>query len=364
MKKWLIRLMLVACLPCQTHAIDVYFVNPGYDKSGFWFNVSQTMLAAAKQLNFTVHINYANREWPQMRENAQAMIAAAKAGDYLILVNEHQQAADLLKQANDKELKVLMLLNTLTQEQENAIGRPILTVKNWIGSLTPDNRQAGREMAQALFNKAQQLKPDASTYKLLTLIGDHSTPASIERTQGLDDMLAQSPQVSEARRFTVNWSYEQAYSKVDTWLSVGGAMDLVWAANDPIAFGAIDAANTHGLIAGKDFLVVGLNWSADALKKVEQRAMVLTHGGHFLAGAWSMVLIHDHHAGMGLPAEAPHFRFPMAAITAEAPEALKQLIHTRNWSALDYRRFTKSGQTAAANDYDFGLNAIIRATVQ
>lgn len=345
------------------HQIDdsttVRFVNPGFEQAGFWRDVTNTMVAAGQQLGLSVDVSYAEREWPLMRTNAKAAINATPAADFLVLVNEHQQAGDLLVMAERRGLTTLMMLNTLTRQQEAQFGTARETLSHWLGSLTPDNRRAGREMAESIIQTARDLRPQAESLRLLTLAGDFATPASINRLAGLDDALAQAPDVTEQRRLVVNWSYDEAYRRVDTWLQSGQAFDMVWAANDPIALGAIEAAYTHGLTAGQDYAIVGLNWSPDALSAVQDGQMTLTHGGHFLAGAWMAVLIHDYAHGHDFGTQSPHLRFPMAAIGPDVSDALFEVLSQQDWSRIDFRQFSRAHRpdTETAG-YDFSIQAI------
>lgn len=343
--------------------VRVHFVSPGYEHGGFWETVADSMRASANQLGIDVTVSHSDREWPLMRDNALRAIADADDLDYLILVNEHQQAADLVAQADAAGINTFLLLNTLMPEQEEEVGMPRTDLPHWLGSLTPDNHLAGREMAESILSQGRSLKPEKDTLDLLTLAGDFVTPASLYRLAGLDEVLAQNPDVQEHRRLTVNWSREEAERRVDAWLQAGGSFDLIWAANDPIALGAMDAAERHGLQAGQDFSIVGLNWSSDVLARVQSGDMTLTHGGHFLAGAWSMVLLYDYHHEAGFGAsEDPHRVFPMSAITRDIDANLFELLASEHWDRLDYRRFSRH-LNPEQTEYDFSIDAIESAIV-
>lgn len=337
--------------------IQVKFVNPGFAEPGFWRSVTDVMETAGQQLGMVVDVSFGDREWPKMRDNAQAAIQQATQIDYLILVNEHQQAADLVEAANSRQIATLFLLNSLTAEQEASVGRPRRELRFWLGSLTPDNAKAGYEMAAAVIETARRLKPGQGKIELISLAGDFATPASIDRLKGLDAALSSNEDVEELRRLTVNWSYDKAYQRIDTWLDTGQSFDAVWAANDPIALGAMAAAEQHGLTAGKDYAIAGLNWSAPALEAVQSGQMTLTHGGHFLAGAWAMVLLHDLHHGIDFGAADPHLHFPMAAIDATVSPVLFDVLSSEAWSRIDFKAFSQF-HNPDPKGYDFSVQAI------
>lgn len=341
-------------------AKNVAFINPGFEDKGFWKAVSDTMREAAGQFGFDLEILSADREWPRMIENANSVFARDKKPDYLILVNEHQQAPDLLRRAEELGIPTILLLNSLTEEQAASYGQARRELTRWIGSLTPDNRIAGYEIGQSIFQAATQAGlADDGSISTLVLAGDFKTPASLQRLEGLDDILKGFPKATVERRLTVNWSFDLAYKRTSVWLK-SGPLDAVWAANDPIALGAIQALREAGQTPGRDVMVAGLNWSPEALDLVRRGELQLTHGGHFLAGAWIMVLLHDYDQGNDFGSEATHLRFPMTAIDSANVERYIANLGNSDWSRIDFSRFSKS-ENSNLETYDFSIEALLAA---
>ena len=81
-----------------------------------------------------------------------------------------------------------------------------------------------------------------------------------------------------------------------------------------MALGAMDAAIARGRKPGKDIFIGGLNWSAEALERVQDGKMVASIGGHFMQGGWAMVLIHDYHMGRDFADLGVEFTAPMTVI--------------------------------------------------
>jgi ABC-type sugar transport system substrate-binding protein len=346
----------------------VVFINPGHANKGFWKNVTATMSAAAEQLGFELEVYYSDRQWLKMVRHAESIINDPNKPDFLILVNEYQEGARLLALADKAGISTLMLLNSLTSEQRNIYGAPGEQLKNWVASITPDNEIAGYEMAESLVAGAKppqgsELPPIA----LLTLAGDNNTPASLARLQGLDRALADFPQLKEQRRISVNWSGKAAYDRTRLWLKSGHNLGAVWAANDAIALGAIKAIREAGLKPGIDVKVVGLNWSQDAISHVIKDEMTLTHGGHFLAGAWAMVMLYDITQGYDFKARANavtrEVHFPMTAINQDnAPDYL-EYFEQQQWSRIPFKTFSLS-HAKNSTSYQFTLDKLIQSLHQ
>ncbi|MDP2697465.1 ABC transporter substrate-binding protein [Thalassospira sp.] len=368
----LILLTVAMCCPMraygQTAPVSgvprVAFINPGFGDSGFWKDVSDTMRAAAAQLGFEVIVFDSNRDWPLMAENTNRVFAMDPPPDYIIAVNEYQQGSRIVIEANARNIPVFMLLNDLTLAQKGRLARAGDDLSRWIATLTPDNDRAGYEIARSLVMAAQDAGPDLAGRKdlcLLTLAGDQLTPASIDRLAGLDRALREFPAMVEQRRLVVNWSYDEAYRRTRNWIEMGGCVDLVWAANDPIALGAIQALREAGRAPGEDVMIAGLNWSQEALDLVVLGEMTMTHGGHFMAGAWMMVLIHDYHHG--LLTKGRDFSFPMLAIDRTNVAVFQDALGDRDWNVIDFGAFSRRAHPELP-EYRFDLDTLLAAVTK
>ncbi|WP_114090310.1 ABC transporter substrate-binding protein [Thalassospira profundimaris] len=340
----------------------VAFINPGYGDRGFWKDVSDTMHVAAKQFGMEIVEFDSDRQWPLMAENASRVFAMDPPPDYIVASNEHQQGGRIILEANARKIPIFMILNDLTDAQKRRLGRPGTNFPYWIATLTPDNRKAGYEIARSLVMADEKRHPGAVKRDicLLSLAGDRNTPASLARLDGLDMALAEFPQLVEKRRLYANWSYEEGYNRTAAWLPEG-CLDAIWAANDDIARGAISAIREAGRIPGKDVMVGGLNWSAQGLKLVKAGEMTMTHGGHFLAGAWIMVMVNDYRHGIDLQKMGPDFSFPMQAITRENIDLFEKKLGDRNWAHIDFSAFSLSGKNSENTSYHFDLAHLLGA---
>lgn len=343
--------LLVMCLLCLISnlalaaPLKVTFVNPGYQGERFWDMVTSTMHAAADNLDIHLEVLYAQRDRHAMQALARTSIKRESPPDYLILVNEEQQGIDLLETAESHGVDVLMLLNGPTVEQRHDTGLPGERFHHWIGMIEPDNHAAGARMAQALIDAAPS---EVVPLPTLALIGDALTPASISRNGGMLETFRSAPHVRLDRILIAHWNSEEARELTKgylRWLARRQETPaLIWAANDSIAIGAIDALQAEGFTPGDDVMVVGLNWSPEGIERVRRGDMLLTDGGHFLAGAWAMVMLRDHADGHLLPTDA-HVTFQMAALDTDTVNQLGEQLADPDWSRIDFTRFRRSGQS-------------------
>ena len=328
-------------------AIQVTFVNPGKQGERFWDMVTETMQAAADDFNITLEVLYAERNRVRMTELGIATTQRTSPPDYLILVNEEQAAESILQAASQQDIKVLMLLNDFLPEQRQRVGTHE-TNNALLGAIVPDNFSAGQRMMQALLECARQKHP-GGPYHMLAIGGDQTTPASLARNQGAMDIVRDNADIQLDRFLFANWNQQEAARLSANYLNWAQRNKItptaIWSANDPIAMGARDALISHQIEPGKEVCLVGLNWSASGLEMVQNGQMLLTDGGHFLAGAWAMVLLNDYHKqGSGAGRQSPGtINFQMQSIDQSNISSYLKHLGDENWHRIDFTGFVSAG---------------------
>jgi hypothetical protein len=124
-----------------------------------------------------------------------------------------------------------------------------------------------------------------------------------------------------------------------------------------MALGGIVALKEAGYRPGLDVMVGGLNWSQQAVDRVLNREMVVTYGGHFLLGAWAMVVLRDYKDGRDFAEEDVRLQFPMGAFDLPVARRFPD-IGKVDWSRVDFTRFSKTRNPALAR-YNFSPDAVL-----
>ncbi|MGC0395947.1 ABC-type sugar transport system substrate-binding protein [Bradyrhizobium liaoningense] len=355
------RILLAAGMACSIFAyaggslakpLDIVFVNPGKTGEVYWDMVAQTMQAAGRRLDAHVEVLTSQRNYRTMQELGFGVVARPDKPDFLILSNEESAAVPILEAAEAAGVKTLLLSNTLIGEDAARLGPPREKLKTWLGDITTDLQTAGARMANALIGVARAEKsqsPDGKIH-ILGIGGDEITPASIARNAGLKLAVDAAPDVVVDRLLFANWTQseaEQVTANYLGWASRKGIRPAgIWAGNDPMALGALRAAIAAGLVPGRNIQVVGLNCR-----------LLLTDGGHFLLGGWSIVLLRDYADGCDFAAVSPRVEVKTSAITRDNLASVGDLIRTRAFDRIDFARFrAKAGR---CGQYDFSLDALI-----
>ncbi|MAC48571.1 MAG: sugar ABC transporter substrate-binding protein [Oceanospirillum sp.] len=354
--------LLCLAFPVWAGSLQVSFINPGKQGERFWDMVTATMQAAADDLDIELKVYYAQRNRIRMQAIGSQLLTEKQLPDYLVLVNEEQSAEEIVKMANEKQVKTLLLLNDFFGSQLERMGQPREKYPYWIGSITPDNYRAGFRMADRIIERAKQRF--GTPVHLLAIAGDKVTPASILRTEGMLKRVQADPDVILDRLLYANWNARDAKVMTERYLQWAERNQIhphsLWAANDPIAAGAIKALREKGLEPGKDIFLAGLNWSPEGLDMVQSGDLVLTDGGHFLAGAWTMVLLRDYAEGFDFAQQGYRLSFPMSAIDKRNIERFMQVFAERDWRKVDFSYFSR-WKNPRLQQYPFELEHLIKA---
>jgi ribose transport system substrate-binding protein len=136
---------------------------------------------------------------------------------------------------------------------------------NYVSHIEFDGISSGKAIAEALF------KAIGGSGGIIALGGLISTTAAIERKKGLDAALAANPNITLLDFQVANWKSTEAFDLTGNLLTrFGDKIKGIWAANDDMGTGALEALRAENL-AGKVPIVGvdGIKVAVDAVRKGE-----------------------------------------------------------------------------------------------
>ncbi len=344
--------------------MQVDFINPGASNATsetgeFWVMVSEFIKAAAQDLEIDLDIHYAQREYVKMIDLTKKVVQNESKPDYLLLVNEKLIAQRLLKIVSGSDIKVLLILNDLTKQQKQEIMASEKLSRQLIGAIIPDNVSAGYLIAKSLIERGLEKKD--TPLQMVAINGSRVTPAAVDREKGLHKALKKHSGSVKLRQLTYGeWREDKGYLKTKVLLKRYPDTDLIWAANDPMALGALRAVREKGKVPGEDIFIGGLNWSAKGLSAVEDNSLVTSVGGHFMVGGWALLMLHDFHKGcLEIKNNDPGIEIDVFRnIDKQRVADYKKYFGDQNWNRIDFQEFSKY-LNPDLKEYKFGLESIL-----
>ncbi|HEY0848141.1 MAG TPA: ABC transporter substrate-binding protein [Noviherbaspirillum sp.] len=338
-------------------SLSVVFINPGRSEEPFWRSVVRFMQPAAKQLDIRLEVLYAERDHLKMIDYARQVSKRSKKPDYLMIVNEKLAAGEMLKIADEAGIKTLVLFSAFDDEQTAEFGSPRKKYRHWLGTFAPNAEEAGRITARELVQDAlsRHVVADDGKVHIAIIAGDKATPTGQQRLRGALDVLSADPAVVVEQVVYGNYDRERAKEQAAALLLRYPKLNAFWTASDLMAFGAMEAAEAAGRTPGTDLLFSAINNSPPVLQARIKGRLSSLAGGHFTAGAWGLVLLHDYHHGKDFKSETLNFDIPLfVSMDEERAQRFLSRFGNEDFSSVDFRQFSKR-LNPQLRTYQFGL---------
>jgi len=341
---------------------SVVFLSP--DDSRFWQLVAGFMEAVAEDLEVDLEVQY-DRESHRFSylRMAKDVLSREDKPDYLLFMCKEHVTESMLRLADGAGVKTFTFNTDVPDAARASIGMPRSVLSGWLGHLSPDNIAAGRSLVTLLGKQAEQLGlASGPSIPMVALSGTLDSSATKDRNGGL--LAAAVQQRSELMQLVyANWSGTLAREKTEVLLKRYPNTVSIWSASDGMAMGAIEAARNAGRTPGKDLLVGGVDWEPEALESIRQGELLVSLGRHFMGGGLALLLLHDYHHGQDFGDMSPDyvFRYKLEPATRGNVERVQRIMDSKNWSAIDFRRFSRVGETETGKtvpDSDAVLDAI------
>lgn len=359
--KFLILLGAMLLVPSMIHAGTkplVVFSNPAAQDDPFFGLMTDFMQAAANDLGFDLVIYYGNRNHVIIDENIKTIFKGVPLPDYLVGMNARDSGKITLDMAEKHGVKTIFINQSFLGDDREAMGKPGEKYKQWLFEYLPDDSHAGHLLATTLIAKAQELglKDDEGLINMVAISGHEQSFASILRETGLKRATEAMPDVRLLQISHAGWKRDKARIQAKRLLERYPKTTILWSASDLMGLGIADGLRDSGKMPGKDVLIGGVDWANFALDMVADGEFTTTIGGHFMDGAWALVMLYDHINGVDVPASG---KSTFSSITSENVEIFRKHFSNENWEQIDFRQFSKH-LNPDMKEYDFNLDAILR----
>lgn len=157
----------------------------------------------------------------------------------------------------------------------NEAGIPIIVVNGMTDNVEEATCYVGGDTVDS-GRLAMQLMADEleGAGNIVVILGPTSHSAQLDRSQGIDEVLANYQDIQVVAEQTANWDRAEGMSLMENWLQMGDEIDGVVAQNDEMAIGALKAIQAAGM--EDSIKVVGIDAIADALTLVESEELIGT----------------------------------------------------------------------------------------
>jgi len=220
---------------------------------GAWRQANETNIQETFTKENGFDLKYAPATKLDQKSQIDAFTSFVDEGVDVILLSATEGSGweESLKRAQEAEIPVILIDRGIEPNNTDL----------YVTRIAPDNIQVSTSVA----NWAISEFPDGANYFVLE--GPAGVSVVNERNQGWNDMIGDNANFNKLGAQTANWSTEEAKSVFETVLkSNNNDVQMVFAQNDEMGLGAIQAVEEAGLVPGKDVKIATIDGTKNALQ--------------------------------------------------------------------------------------------------
>ena len=259
---------------------------PQIDENQPWRTAeSDSFKSEAK--NFNIELKYVNAEDSQANQIKAIRSFIAQGVDAIVLPPKVETGWEpVLKEAKKAKIPVFLVDRGLKTDD------PSLYVTLLASDFVYEGEQAAKWLAKATNGKAN----------IVELQGTTGAAPAIDRKKGFEAGIKAFPGMKIIKSQDGNFTPEGGKQLMEAFLKAEGkSINAVYAHNDGMALGAIQAIEEAGLKPGKDIIIVSIDGIKDAFQAMVDGKLNCTVECTPLLGAPTYKAIREHMAGKKLP---------------------------------------------------------------
>ena len=168
----------------------------------------------------------------------------------------------------------------------------------WVAFMGSDFVEEGRRAANWLVDKTK----DQATVNIVELQGTVGSAPAIDRKKGFEEIIKDKPKFKILRSQTGDFTRAKGKEVMEAFLKAEGKkINVLYAHNDDMALGAIQAIEEAGLKPGKDILIISIDGVKGAFQAMMAGKLNVSVECSPLLGPQLMSAVKDLMAGKTLP---------------------------------------------------------------
>jgi len=328
--------------------------SPGVEANHFWAEMIDFSKSVADKLEMNMVVYYGDDDSDIMAKNMEKAAALVPKPDGFIFPSMTGQGDRYIKIA-EKHAIPSIFVNMGIDSKVNLTSTREYN-KFCLGQVTPDDENAGYELAKTLILSAKA--SGMKSIGLLAISGEETDISAMLRVQGLEKALKEFPDVNLNRLVYTDWNPETTTKELESEADLK-RISIVWAASDQMAIAASSFFKAKGIRQGKDVFIGGVDWTNQGLLAVKSGELTTTVGGHFAEVGWAFILFYDYFNGKDFAKESTMFKSAMKPLISKNVNIFLSSQGKDRWTDVNFRSFSKV-LNPSLKEYRFDLVVLLR----
>lgn len=311
----------------------------------FWQQATLLAKKAASDINAELKIYPAPNS---AQDYIRITQEASQWADGVLFHDFASQGAAVLELLEQNNIPAILINSAFNANQV----LPRQKFKNWIGSVVPDDINAGQVLIQQLL---LQESLQGKEIHLLAISGNEQSRASNDRLRGLDDVTTGLSRIKSSEKAYANWDPNIAVERFKQAFAANPNINVVWCASDAMALAVADYIKSLTLTYPP--VVGGVDWAPQAVLAVDKGDLAVSVGGHVFDIAFATILMADYLAGYDFQNQSLHYEIPMVAVSQQNTAPLNR-VKSLSPSSVDFSYLSKL-KNPDHIAYDLNLNRLL-----
>ena len=319
-------LLFLICLPFFAPAQDAKIAPDSHSQdklkiaillpndTPFWMRVLSMTEQAAEDLDVELIVFSFNLSPEKMRQMTREALDSDIDG--LIFQAWGDAEKEVLALAEERKVPSILINNRMP----DSTLKPRKQFKYWLGSITADDYSIGERLISGL-SRFTHIHRTVDSHNVLAIAGEPGDPSSTRRLAGLQAYADRHPEIQQIRVEYAYWSEAEAGEIFEKAWMDNPDITEVWCVSDLIAKGVADKIAEMGIADPP--AVGGVDWDTPTADYLESGQIVVSIGGHFMDGAWAVVMLHDYLNGVDF--DSQRIEFDSLMITATPDDLTRYL---------------------------------------
>lgn len=291
--------------------VTVGFVAVGPE--GAWRQANEANMQATFTEEAGYELKYAPATNLDQKSQIDAFTSFVDEGVDVILLSATEGSGweESLERAKEAEIPVILIDRGIEPNDTDL----------YVTRIAPDNKEVSKSVAEW----ALATYPDGANY--FTLEGPAGVSVVNERNEGWDEVIGGNASFVKLGAQTANWSTEEAKSVFETVLkSNNNNVQVVFAQNDEMGLGAVQAVEEAGLVPGVDVKIATIDGTKNALQALADGKLSFVAEYNPLFGETALDVVEKVLAGETVD---PYIIVP--SLTFDSPEAAAEALPNREF---------------------------------
>ena len=147
-------LMLIPQMAEAGERIKVAVLTPAGDENPFWRLVTKFMVAVAEDLDIDLNVVVSKENTISLKRDS-VKIVSGSSPDFLLTPYWGDATKAIFPLTEENGIKLFIFNSDVFKEHVKHVGQPRGKYRNWIGHMSPDDKQAGYTLGKILVTEGE-----------------------------------------------------------------------------------------------------------------------------------------------------------------------------------------------------------------